>query len=99
MQAIRTNPEDPLQHQFGHSVRAVFSSACATISGLISIHQTQPQLIRRFPIAWSHGFSAAVGALAVDVFGGSHLSEIDSFEFSCHICSKMSACHASIKGT
>ncbi|KAF8517954.1 hypothetical protein BU17DRAFT_49227 [Hysterangium stoloniferum] len=60
MQAIRANPEDPLQHQFGYSVRAVFSSACATISGLISIYQAQPHLVCRFPIAWSHGFSAAI---------------------------------------
>jgi len=60
MQAIRANPDDPLQHQFGHSVRAVFSSACATISALCSIFQHQPNLTRRFPIAWSHGFSAAI---------------------------------------
>ena len=66
MQAIRAKPDDPLQHQFGHSVRAVFSSACATISGLCSIFQHQPDLTRRFPIAWSHGFSAAVGGLYND---------------------------------
>ncbi|KAF8519663.1 hypothetical protein JB92DRAFT_2808469 [Gautieria morchelliformis] len=60
MQAIRTNPDDPLQHQFGHSVRAVFTSACATVSGLCSIFQHQPDITRRFPIAWSHGFSAAI---------------------------------------
>jgi hypothetical protein len=68
MQAIRTNPEDPLQHQFGHSVRAVFTSACATISGLCSIFQHQPDLTRRFPIAWSHGFSAAVGIIFLYYF-------------------------------
>ncbi|KAF8573766.1 hypothetical protein K439DRAFT_1665694 [Ramaria rubella] len=60
MQAICTNPDDPLAHQFGHSVRAVFSSACAAVSGLCSIMQYQPDLVRRFSIAWSHGFSAAM---------------------------------------
>ena len=60
MQALRANPTDPLQHQFGHSVRAAFASACAASSGFWSIYQVQPLLIRRFPIAWSNGFSAAV---------------------------------------
>lgn len=60
MQALRANPADPLQHHFGASVRFVFSSACALICGLWAISHSHPLLFRRFPVGWSHGFSAAV---------------------------------------
>ncbi|GJJ11196.1 hypothetical protein Clacol_005428 [Clathrus columnatus] len=60
MQAIRANPTDPFQHHFGPSVRFVFSSACAMICGLWAIYHSHALVVRRFPIAWSHGFSAAI---------------------------------------
>ena len=53
-------PEDLARHRYIPSVIAIYRSAWRLIEGLQLTWQRIPQTLARFPLAWSHGLTAAV---------------------------------------
>jgi len=67
MQAIRERHEDPLDHPYSFSVRTVYQSASAILSGLGTTYNHHPVIVSRCKTAWASAFSAALtmGTLVV----------------------------------
>ncbi|KAH9967272.1 fungal-specific transcription factor domain-containing protein [Russula dissimulans] len=65
-EALRDSP-DPLQHEYGQSVLAVFRSASILINGLRSLASAHPKLVGRIWFFWSSFYTSSVllGAIVV----------------------------------
>ena len=59
-QALKEMPSDLARHRYIPSVIAIYRSAWRLIEGLQIAWRRVPQVLTRFPLAWSQGLSAAV---------------------------------------